>query len=55
MNRFFESAVWQRFANEGKLPTVEIELQTKALVNLLGGLLLVGLALIVAWNIFKKL
>lgn len=55
MNQFFNSPVWIKFRDEGKLPTVEIELKTETLISLLVGLFLVGACLIVTTNIFKKL
>lgn len=55
MTEFFKSPVWVRLRDEAKLPTVEIELKTETLVSLLFGLFLVGVALIITLNIFKKL
>lgn len=55
MDKFFNSPVWVKFRDEGKLPTVEIELKTETLISLLVGLFLVGVALIVTLQIFKKL
>jgi hypothetical protein len=55
MNELFNSAVWRKLRDEGKLPTIEIELKTETLISLLVGLFLVGACLIITMNIFKKL
>ena len=54
MNEILNSKFVQNL-KDGILPTVEISIKTETLVQLFGGLFLVLIAAIIAFNIFKKL
>jgi hypothetical protein len=54
MTELMNSKVMEDFKN-GKLPPVEVTIETNTLLNIWGGFFLAGLALIIAWNIFEKL